>query len=146
MTIAGGGQNLQMDMVLLDGEAFLSQDGGAWEAADSSLVQSSFDGFFETVRFIDDPADLAYKGIEPIDGRDLHRLTAVTEVPYSPASGGTGRYDRFDIWVEADGTPVLIRSAFSATGSNGEAVTGETDFEFSKFGGPIEIVAPEVGP
>ena len=144
VTVVGGGQDLQADMVLLDDSAFGRQDGGAWEEIDPSSVRGSLDGLFAAMRLVEDPADLAYAGIESVDGRDLHRLTAVTEIPYNPAGGGTGQYDRFDIWVEADGTPVLFKSAFSAVGPNGEVVAGETDLEFSNFGGPIEIVAPAV--
>jgi hypothetical protein len=146
MAFAGGGQNIQADMVLLDGEAFSRESGGTWAKGDGALVQSSLDGLLKAFRFVEDPSDLGYRGVESIEGRDLHRLTAVTEIPYVPAAGGTGTYDRFDIWVESDGTPVLIRSAFSATGPNGETIDGETDFTFSKVGGPIEIVSPMEGP
>jgi hypothetical protein len=146
VTVVGGGQDLQADMVLLGDSAFGRQGVGAWEAIDPSSVRASVDGLFEAMRLVENPADLAYRGIEAIDGRDLHRLTAVTVIPYRPAGGGSGQYDRFDLWVEADGTPVLFKSAFSAVGPAGEVVSGETDLTFSSFGGPIEIVAPVVGP
>ena len=100
-------------------------------------------GLVQNMRLVTDPLDLRYVGVEEVDGRDLHHLTASRTIPYAPAAGGSGQYDVFDIWVEEDGTPVLAMTAFSATDPNGVAVNGTTNFEFSNVGGPIEIVAPE---
>ena len=56
---------------------------------------------------VTDPLDLRYVGLEDVDGRELHHLTAT--LFRMPAAGGTGQYDVFDIWIEEDGTPVLAR-------------------------------------
>ena len=120
-------------------------DGAAWKAVPRSVVQSSIDGMMEAIRFIDDPTMLRDVGVESIDGRDLHHLTASRTIDYTPAAGGTGQYDVFDVWVEEDGTPVLVKTAFSAE-SNGTKATGTTDFTFSDVGGPIEIATPSVAP
>jgi hypothetical protein len=111
-----------------------------------SRVASTLENLFTSIRLVSDARDLREVGPETINGQALHHLTASRPIPYAPSSGGTGQYDVFDIWVMDDGTPVLAKTAFSATDAAGNKGSGTTDFEFSKFGGPIEIVAPSVAP
>ena len=104
------------------------------------------DNLVNAMRLTTDPADLRYVGLETVEGRQLHHLTSSRPIPYTPANGGTGQYDVFDVWIEEDGTPVLARTAFSATDAAGNKANGTTEFRYSKFGGPIQIVAPAVAP
>lgn len=139
------GKTTRQDVVVVGDWAYTRTDGGAWSRSPRAISAAALDGVIKAIRLTDDPADLKYVGIETIDGRHLDHLTASRTIPYAPSSGSTGRFDAFDIWAEADGTPVLARTAFSAT-SNAVKITGTTESHYSKFGGPIEIAAPSVAP
>jgi LppX_LprAFG lipoprotein len=143
MHIAAGANEVDMKMVVLGETAYVQQGDADWVSVPKEAAEAELAGLVQNMRLVTDPLDLRYVGAEAINGRDLHHLTASRTIPYAPAAGGTGQYDVFDIWVEEDGTPVLAKTAFSATDPNGVAVTGTTNFEFSNVGGPIEIVAPE---
>jgi hypothetical protein len=146
ITGTSGGQAIDQEIIVIGDAAYARQGSGAWQQGARSSVASSITALFKAIRLVDDAGALRDAGTETIDGQELRHLTASGTIPYVPAAGGTGQYDVFDIYVLEDGTPVLARTAFSATGPNGEAVTGTTDFTFSKVGGPIEITAPSVGP
>jgi hypothetical protein len=146
MHIASGATTVDMDMVVLGETAYVRQGTGEWVSVPTTVAEAELAGLVQNMRLVGDPRDLLYVGVEEVDGRDLHHLTASRTIPYAPAAGGTGQYDVFDIWVEEDGTPVLAKTAFSATDPNGVAVTGTTNFEFSNVGGPIEIKKPEDAP
>ena len=142
LTSAAGGAD--MDMVVVGDTAYVRQRGAEdWTTVPRDVAEAEIAGLVQNMRLVTDPLDLRYVGPEDVDGRELHHLTASRAIPYAPGAGGTGQYDVFDIWVEEDGTPVLAKTAFSATDPTGVAVSGTTDFEFSNVGGPIEIVAPE---
>jgi len=142
LTTAGGG--VDMDMVIVDETAYVRQREDAdWTSVPRNVAEAEIAGLVQNMRLVSDPLDLAYVGPEVVDGRELHHLTASRAIPYAPGAGGTGQYDVFDIWIEEDGTPVLAKTAFSATDPTGVEVSGTTNFEFSNFGEPIEIVAPE---
>lgn len=142
LTSAAGG--VDMDMVVVADTAYVRQRGEAdWTSVPRDVAEAEIAGLVQNMRLISDPLDLRYVGPEDVDGRELHHLTASRAIPYAPGAGGTGQYDVFDIWIEEDGTPVLAKTAFSATDPNGVAVSGTTNFEFSNVGGLIEIVAPE---
>ena len=142
LTTAGGG--VDMDMVIVDETAYVRQRGDAdWTSVPRDVAEAEIAGLVQNMRLVSDPLDLAYVGPEVVDGRELHHLTASRAIPYAPGAGGTGQYDVFDIWIEEDGTPVLAKTAFSATDPTGVEVSGTTNFEFSNLGEPIEIVAPE---
>jgi len=143
MHIAAGANEVAMKMIVLGETAYVQQGDADWVSVPKDAAEAELAGLVQNMRLVTDPLDLLYVGVEAIDGRDLHHLTASRTIPYAPAAGGTGQYDVFDIWVEEDGTPVLAKTAFSATDPNGVAVSGTTNFEFSNVGGPIEIVAPE---
>ena len=139
------GQAVDFTLVLVGDTAWGRQGGGAWTATPASQVKDSIDSLVGAIRLIHDPSQLADLGPQTIEGRDLHHLTAAVEIPYSVSTGAKGRYDVFDIWVEADGTPVLVSTAFS--GELGTATaTGTTEIRFSNFGGPITIVPPVDAP
>ena len=142
LTSAAGG--VDMDMVVVGDTAYVRERGAEdWTTVPRDVAEAEIAGLVQNMRLVTDPLDLRYIGPEDVDGRELHHLTASRAIPYAPGAGGTGRYDVFDIWVEEDGTPVIAKTAFSATDPTGVAVSGTTDFEFSNVGGPIEIVAPE---
>ena len=142
LTSAGGGADL--DMVIVDETAYVRPRGDAdWTSVPRDVAEAEFAGLVQNMRLVTDPLDLSYVGPEVVDGRELHHLTAARPIPYAPGAGGSGQYDEFDIWIEEDGTPVLAKTAFSAMDPAGIAVSGTTNFEFSRFGEPIEIVAPE---
>ncbi len=143
MHIASGTTAVDMGMVVAGETAYVRQGEGKWASVPKTAAEAELAGLVQNMRLVTDPRDLLYVGVEEVDGRGLHHLTASRTIPYAPASGGSGQYDVFDIWVEEDGTPVLAKTAFSATDPNGVDVSGTTDFEFSNVGGPIEIVAPE---
>ena len=143
MHIASGTTAVDMGMVVAGETAYVRQGEGEWASVPKTAAEAELAGLVQNMRLVTDPLDLRYVGVEEVDGRDLHHLTASRTIPYAPAAGGSGQYDVFDIWVEEDGTPVLAMTAFSATDPNGVAVNGTTNFEFSNVGGPIEIVAPE---
>ena len=146
MHIASGATEVDLDMVVLGETAFVRQGDADWASVPKEAAEAELAGLVQNMRLVTDPLDLLYVGVDEVDGRDLHHLTASRSIPYAPAAGGTGQYDVFDIWVEEDGTPVLAKTAFSATDPNGVAVSGTTNFEFSNVGGPIEIKAPEDAP
>ena len=143
---SGGGQVLDQELVVLDETSFVRSGGGPWQSAPRSAVESTLADLVKAIRLVSDPQDLRVVGPETIDGQALQHLTASRAIPYAPSTGGSGQYDVFDIWVLDDGTPVLAKTAFSATDLAGNKGTGTTEFTFSRFGGPIEIVAPSVAP
>jgi hypothetical protein len=143
--IAGssGGDSFEQDFVVVGEVAYVRLGGGDWTATPLSTIGSTVVDLTEGARLVDDPASLDYVGPETVDGRELHHLTAVGTIPYAPATGGTGAYDSFDIWVEADGTPVSVTATFAATDPSGNEASGTIEYTFSEFGGPIQVVAPE---
>jgi hypothetical protein len=128
------------------GETAYVKQGDAWQSAPRSVVAGALDGLMANIRLVSSAESLRYVGPEALDGQDLHRLTAVGQIPYLPSTGGTGQYDALDVWIEADGTPVLIKGTFSAIDAAGNEGTGSTEVAFSQFGGPITIEAPPVEP
>ena len=146
ITGTSGELDIDQDVVVIGDDAYARDHGGAWASAPRAALESTITGIFDSVRLVDDPAALTYVGVESVDGRDLHHLTASGTIPYTPASGGTGSYDTFDIFVEEDGTPVKLDATFSAVDASGNNVTGELSLAFSNFGDPIEIAVPEGAP
>jgi hypothetical protein len=138
------GKTTEQDVVAVGDWAYTRTDGGVWSRSPRAISAAALDGVIKAIRLTDDPADLRYVGVETIDGKQLDHLTASRRIPY-PSTGATGQFDAFDVWTEADGTPVLAKTAFSAT-SNAVKITGTTESHYSKFGGPIEIAAPSVAP
>jgi Tfp pilus assembly protein PilF len=90
-------------------------------------------------RIVADPGDLRYAGVETVDGQPLHHLAAAPGVIEYSDSNTTGVYDAFDLYVLDDGTPVLVRGAFSGTNDSGATGTGMIEMRFSSVGGPVTI-------
>jgi hypothetical protein len=104
-------------------------------------TERSLDEMYRTVRITDDPSVLRYVGPETIDGQELHHLAAVPgRVPYT-----SGTFDALDLYVLADGTPVLVQGVFTNK-APGVVVVGKTAVKYTNFGGPITIEAPTSTP
>jgi hypothetical protein len=146
LDVEGGGLQSTQEVRVVGDTAWLKEPNGSWTGVPRDVLGDTLVGLIANVRIVTDPNDLRYVGVETKDGRELHRLTAIEPIPYSPSTGGTGQYDTLDIWTEADGTPVLVEGTITATDPNGVKGTGSTDFEFSMFGGPIDIEPPPVEP
>lgn len=144
--ITAGVQSTEQEIIVV-GETAWARAGedGSLTSVPVAALAATIEGLYKAVRLVDDPQALRHVGPETIDGQELQHLTAVGFIPYQPAGGGTGQYDVFDLWVLADGTPVIARTEFSATDLTGLDASGTTDFEFSKFGGPITIEPPAAG-
>jgi len=142
MTLSSGGQTTEFEVVAL-GDTMWYREGASTFGSEPRSAESDQQLRDELyVRLTDDPGVLRYVGPETIDGRELHRLTAGPgAIPYS-----TGTFDALDLYVLADGTPVLAKGTFTGKGDLGEVATGTTSIEFSDFGGPITIEAPSTNP
>lgn len=133
----------KVDMVVV-GRAVYARIGTAhWTQGSRSNFEQSIADIARALQPIRNPATLSYVGIDTIDKRKLVHLKAAKTFQYISADGQNGTYDSFDIWVEEDGTPVLARGKISVVGAYGMEIKGTSELRFSKFGGPIEIVAPK---
>jgi len=104
-------------------------------------TEQALDEMYRTVRITDDPSVLRYVGPETVEGQELHHLAAAPgQVPYT-----SGTFDALDLYVLADGTPVLVQGVFTNK-APGVVVVGKTAVKYSDFGGPITIEAPSPTP
>ena len=107
-----------------DGPGRARQDGlrPRWRRSMEKVRRSDFEqDIADTVRglqLVRNPAYLTYVGVETIDKHKLHHLKANRTFTYATGSG-TGTYDKFDVWVKDDGTPVLVKGKISAVGAYG---------------------------
>jgi hypothetical protein len=143
VTITAGTESNEQEIIVV-GEQAWARNGaaGPLTSVPMAALEATVAGLYEAVRLVDEPEALRFVGVETIDGQELQHLTANGTIPYTPAGGGTGQYDVFDLYVLEDGTPVLARTEFSATNTLGLDASGTTDFTFSKWGGPITIETP----
>lgn len=146
MNITSGGRSSVQEVVIIGDDAWVRTAAtDPFTKVSTSALGATVEQLYKAVRLVDDPQSLRFVGTETIGGMELQHLTAVGTIPYAPASGGTGTYDAFDLWVLEDGTPVIARTEFSATDASGLDASGATDFEFTNFGGPITIEPPVAG-
>jgi hypothetical protein len=132
-----------VDLVVVGRGVYARVGKDHWTQGSRSNFEQSISDIVRALQPIRNPAYLGYVGVETIDKRKLVHLTAVQTVPYISADGQRGTYDSFDIWIEDDGTPVLAKGKISMIGAYGIEISGTSELSFSKFGGPIEIVAPK---
>jgi hypothetical protein len=133
----------KLDMIVV-GMAVYARIGNAhWTQGSRSNFEQSIADIPRALQPIRNPGSLSYVGVETVDKRKLVHLTARKTFPYISPDGQNGTYDSFDIWVEEDGTPVLARGKISVVGAYGMEIKGTSELRFSKFGGPIAIVAPK---
>ncbi len=142
IVIKSAGKTTGVDLIVVGKTAYARAGGSGWKKAPRNGFEKDISDTIEGLRLIDDPADLRYVGLETIEKRELHHLSEARAIPYLASNGATGQYDTFDIWVTSDGTPVLVKATYSAK-QGSITVKGTTQFRFSKFGGPIKIVAPK---
>ena len=143
METKAAGKTTEMDLVVVGTSVYARAGSDGWAKAPRSSYEQSISDIIRALQPIRNPAHLGYVGVETIDKQELRHLTAVKKFPYVMGNGQTGTYETFDIWVEADGTPVLATGKISAIGAYGIEITGTSELRFSKFGGPIKIAAPK---
>jgi hypothetical protein len=142
----GGGPATDQEIVSVGDAAWVRAKGApTWDVHPRTDVATALDGLLHTVRLLDDPTQLVDSGVETLDGKSVHHLTAPGFVKYQSPSGLDGSYDTFDIWATDNGIPVLVKASFSAAeGIN--SITGSTEIRYSKVGGPITITPPAGAP
>lgn len=143
MVLKAAGKTTKADQVAVGSSVWTRVGGGRWTKGPLSTYEQDISDMVRALQPIRDSAHLSYVGVESIDKHKLHHLTANRKFPYVMADGQRGTYDRFDIWVQDDGTPYLAKGKVSVIGAYGIAITGATELRFSKFGGRIKITAPK---
>ena len=133
----------KLDMVVVGRAVYARLGSDHWQQGTRSNFEQSIADIAKALQPIRNPTYLSYVGVETIDKRELVHLTAKKTFPYISADGQRGTYDSFDIWIEEDGTPVLAKGKITVIGAYGIEISGTSELRFSKFGGPIEIVAPK---
>jgi hypothetical protein len=137
------GKTTKLDVVVV-GRSVYSRVGSApWSKEPRSGWQQTLDDLVRDLNPARNPSQLRYVGVETIDKQKLRHLTAVQKFPYVMADGQRGTYEKFDVWVKEDGTPVLAKGKISVIGAYGIEVKGTSELRFSKFGGTIKITAPK---
>jgi len=142
-TTTGGKTTTDLDIVVVGKSVYAREGKERWVSGPRSSAEQNIADVIRAIPAIRDPSHLRYVGVETIDKRKLQRLTATRKLSYVMSIGQMGTFDTFDIWIEEDGTPVLAKGTVSAIGPYGVEITGTNELRFTKFGGPIKIVAPK---
>jgi hypothetical protein len=137
------GKTVKSDLVVVGKYVYARLDKGKWIKSSRVEYERSRTDVALAYRLVRSPAYLRYVGLETVDKRKLHHITAIRDLPYISMTGMSGTYTLLDFWVEEDGTPVLIKGTFTTVVDYGIEITGTSEVRFSKFGGPIKIVAPK---
>jgi hypothetical protein len=138
------GKTTKLDAVVVGTSVYAREGSKPWRKQPRSAWQQSILDTIRSFNPIRDPAQLEYVGVETIDKRKLHHLKAVQKFPFVMADGQRGTYEKFDVWVEEDGTPVVAKGKILMIGAYGIEVKGTQELRFSKFGGKIKITAPKL--
>jgi hypothetical protein len=138
------GKTTKLDAVVVGTSVYAREAGRPWRKQPRSAWQQSILDTIRSLNPIRDPAQLEYVGLEAIDKQKLHHLRALQKFPFVMADGQRGTYEKFDVWVEEDGTPVLAKGKILMIGAYGIEVKGTQEMRFSKFGGKIKITAPKL--
>ncbi len=143
--IRGPRLSVHMEVVIHGGKAYLKLANRAWQQVDVDTSSSNPLG------------DLRVEGLQPIDtvnvgGVPAHHFraddpaaldadtitgNALTDLKLTSAS--------FDLYVDDDGVPLTAKLAFSGTGTfqgKASSVDAKIRYDFSRFGVPVDIVAP----
>ena len=144
MTDKIDGKTTKSDLIAVGTSVYAREGSGKWRRQPRSAWNQTLSDMIKDLNPIKDPANLAYVGVETIDKKKLHHLTAVKKFPYVLADGQRGTYEKFDIWVQEDGTPVLAKGKISVIGAYGIEIKGTNELHFSNFGGKVKITAPKL--
>ena len=142
MVLKAAGKTIKMDQIAIGSSVWGRVGGGRWTKGSLSTYEQDISDTVRALQPIRDPAHLTYVGVDTIDKQKLRHLTANRKFPYVMADGQRGMYDKFDIWVQEDGTPYLAKGKVSVIGAYGIEIKGTTELRYSKFGGKIKITAP----
>jgi hypothetical protein len=137
------GKTSTLDLVMVGTSAYVREGSARFKKYPRSKYTENYTNIAQALRLVRDQSYLGYVGIETIDERKLHHLTAVRDLPYITDTGDHGTFESFDIWVEEDGRPVLAKGKVLLIGSYGREFRGTNEYRFSKFGLSIKIVAPK---
>ena len=138
------GKTTKVDVVVVGASVNARQGSGGWTKQPRSGWDSPMADAVKSLNPIRDSAQLTYVGVETIDKRKLHHLKANRKFQVVMADGQRGTYEKFDVWVEEDGTPVLSKGKISMIGAYGIEVKGTDEIRFSKYGGTNKIAAPKL--
>ena len=143
--IRGAGVSIHMEVVVAGGKAYLKLANRKWEQVDVDTSSSNPLG------------DLRVDGLQPIDtvnvgGVPAHHFRVDDPAAIDPDTI-TGNAltalkltsSSFDVYVNDDGVPLTAKLAFSGTGTfqgKSAPVEAKIRYDFSRFGVPVEIVAP----
>ena len=143
--IRGAGVSIHMEVVVADGKAYLKLANRTWEKVDVDTSSSNPLG------------DLRVDGLQPIDtvnvgGVPAHHFRVDDPAAIDPdtitgnaLTALTLKSASFDVYVNDDGVPLTAKLAFSGTGTfqgKSAPVEAKIRYDFSRFGVPVEIVAP----
>ena len=143
VTKSPAGKVNKADLIVVGKAVYARFDGSRWTKSSRLDYERSTTDIVRAYQVVRNPLDLRWVGTETIDKRKLQHLTAVRDLPFLAMTGMTGTYTRFDIWVEEDGTPVLLKGTFTTVVDYGVEIEGKAEVRFSKFGGTIKITAPK---
>jgi hypothetical protein len=138
------GKTTKLDLVVVGTSVYAREGSGRWMRQPRSAWEQTMSDAIKSLNPIRDPAHLSYVGLETVDGRKLHHLKANRTFEYVMADGQRGTYEKFDVWVQENGSPVVSKGKISLVGAYGIEVKGTIETRFSKFGGKIKITAPKL--
>lgn len=138
------GSQVELELVLVEGRAWVKIDDGAWtEAAPADLGSEDV---LDVWRYVARRGDLQ---VEDRDADGNFRFRSTTPLPYETGSmresGMTGQITEQVLVLTPEGVPVSLELAIEASGTIGEQkleLTGTTAIEFSRWGEPITIEPP----
>lgn len=145
LTIDGlsGGTKLHSRVIVIGDTVYASNRDGRWEVSSRTQMAFAIDAILLEVRRTVNGDDLADLGEETLDGRAVHHLTLTAPVTIHDPVNGEIVFDAFDLWVLADGSPVLRRTESHA--SKGVMTSsGISETHYDGFGTAIEIRPPKL--
>ncbi len=143
MTSKSKGKTTALDLVLVGTSAYFREGKDPFKKSPRATYSENFMDIVQSLRLVRHESYLSYVGVDTIDEVELQHLTTIRDVPYFTDTGDAATVKKLDIWVDESGTPVLAKAKFSMIGAYGREIEGTKELRFTKFDGPIAIVAPE---